>query len=61
MNEEQAMEFLLWWDVIGSGIVQRKEEEPEDHACRLAYRAYCAAILHNSADESSEVDLDATD
>jgi hypothetical protein len=51
MNEDQEFEFNEWWHEVGSAIIPLPQEDQEDHARRIAFRAYCACLEHNDLDE----------
>lgn len=50
MNESQKEEFEEWWDAVGSGIIPLPGEDREEHARRVAFRAYAACLEANELD-----------
>ena len=50
MNDEQEIGFNEWWYEVGSGITPLPHEDREEHARRVAFRAYCACIENNDLD-----------
>lgn len=50
MDEEHDIDFNEWWHEIGGGITPLPHEDQEEHARRVAFRAYCACLEYHNLD-----------
>ena len=48
MSDEQKEDFNEWWDLVGSSLAQPEDESEEDHAKRVAFRAWSACVDINN-------------
>lgn len=48
------MTFEEWWNEIGSGIFIFKDEDPSEHAKRVALEAWCFATTKQAIAKRSE-------
>lgn len=53
MTKDQALQLKEWWDLVGSGITPAPEEDQEEHARRVAYRAYSACLEHTTKGDNN--------
>ncbi len=44
LTDFALQDFESWWDLVGSGITPVPGEDKEEHAKRVAYRAWLACL-----------------
>ena len=52
MNAENEENFNEWWNLVGSRIAPINKEDAEEHAKRVAFRAWAACIDVNNIEDN---------
>lgn len=52
MNLENQEDFNEWWKLVGSAIIPLPSEDGEEHAERVAKRAWAACIDINNIEDN---------